>query len=171
MASFGTSLLVIGGARSGKSRHAQAQAEALPGELVYIATAQAFDDEMRAKIARHRADRGPRWRTVEAPIALADAIAAQRGPILVDCLTLWASNLLLSDADAEPHITALLGAIAAARAPIVLVSNEVGLGIVPDNALSRRFRELAGEINQRVAAAVDSVDLTVAGLTLPLKRG
>jgi adenosylcobinamide kinase/adenosylcobinamide-phosphate guanylyltransferase len=168
--SFGNSLLVIGGARSGKSRHAQAEAEALPGALVYIATAQAFDDEMTVKIARHQADRGPRWRTVEAPLALAEAIAAAHGPVLVDCLTLWASNLLLSEEDPEPRIAALLAAIHAAPAPLILVSNEVGMGIVPDNALARRFRDLAGGINQRVAAAVDSVDLAVAGLTLPLKR-
>jgi len=167
--SFGNSLLVIGGARSGKSRHAQTQAETLPGELVYIATAQACDEEMRAKIARHRADRGARWRTVEAPLALAEAIAAEHRPILVDCLTLWATNLLLSEEDPEPRITALLDTIATNRA-LILVTNEVGMGIVPDNALSRRFRELAGEINQRVAAAVDRVDLAVAGLILPLKR-
>ncbi len=169
---FGRSLLVLGGARSGKSRHAQAMAEALEGDLVFIATAQAFDDEMTAKIARHRADRGARWRTVEAPLDLAGTILAEGkvgAVLLVDCLTLWASNLLLSEEDAQPRIAALLSAISASPARIILVSNEVGLGIVPDNALARRFRDLAGEVNQRVAAAVETVDLAVAGLTLRLK--
>jgi adenosylcobinamide kinase / adenosylcobinamide-phosphate guanylyltransferase len=169
---FGRNLLVLGGARSGKSRHAQAVAESLDGELVFIATAQAFDDEMSDRIARHRADRGPRWRTVEAPLDLAEAIAAEGEVgrvLLVDCLTLWASNLLLSDDEAEPRILALLAAIAACPARLILVSNEIGLGIVPDNELARRFRDLAGGINQRVAAAVERVDMTVAGLTLRLK--
>lgn len=169
---FGRSLLVLGGARSGKSRHAQAMAEAFEGDLVFIATAQAFDDEMTAKIARHRADRGARWRTVEAPLDLAGTILAEGkvgAVLLIDCLTLWASNLLLSEEGAEPRIAALLSAISASPARIILVSNEVGLGIVPDNALARRFRDLAGEVNQRVAAAVETVDLAVAGLTLRLK--
>ena len=169
---FGRSLLVLGGARSGKSRHAQGAAESLAGDLVFIATARAFDDEMTAKIARHQADRGPRWRTVEAPLDLAGALSAEGkagAVLLADCLTLWASNLLLSEEDAEPRIAALLAAIAACPARLILVSNEVGLGIVPDNALARRFRDLAGDINQRVAAAVDTVDMTVAGLTLRLQ--
>ncbi|WEJ99706.1 MAG: bifunctional adenosylcobinamide kinase/adenosylcobinamide-phosphate guanylyltransferase [Candidatus Sphingomonas phytovorans] len=172
MQAFGRSLFVLGGARSGKSRHAQAAAESLGGDLVFIATAQAFDAEMTAKIARHRADRGPRWRTVEASIDLAGAIEAAgvAGTVLlVDCLTLWASNLLLAGEDGQSRTDALLSAIALSPARIILVSNEVGLGIVPDNALARRFRDLAGEINQRVAAAVDTVDLAVAGLTLRLK--
>lgn len=166
------SLLVLGGARSGKSRHAQARAEALPGTLVYIATAQGLDTEMADRIARHRADRGARWRTVEAPLALAEAVAGEAVAgrvVLVDCLTLWASNLLLSDQPAEPRIAALLAALADPRAPVILVANEVGLGIVPDNALARGFRDLAGELNQRVAAAVDRVELIVAGLPLTLK--
>jgi adenosylcobinamide kinase/adenosylcobinamide-phosphate guanylyltransferase len=169
---FGHSLFVLGGARSGKSRHAQAAAESLDGELVFIATAQAFDDEMTARIKRHRADRGERWRTIEAPLDLAEAIASVRvadAVILVDCLTLWASNLLLSNQGPEPHIAALLQAMVTSRARIILVSNEVGLGIVPDNALARRFRDLAGEINQRVAAAADTVDLLAAGIPLRLK--
>lgn len=169
---FGKSLLVLGGARSGKSRYAQAAAESLSGELVFIATAQAFDDEMTAKIARHRAERGPRWRTVEAPIELADVIEAEgKGGVvmLIDCLTLWASNLLLSEEDAQPRVVKLVAAIVSSDARIILVSNEVGMGIVPDNVLARRFRDLAGEINQRVAAAVENVDLAVAGLTLRVK--
>lgn len=162
--------LVLGGARSGKSRHAQALAEACAGPRVFIATAQAFDTEMEERIAHHRADRGPDWRTVEAPLALADAIAdAGEGVMLVDCLTLWSSNLLLSRGNIEKSTGDLIAALVGARGRIILVSNEVGWGIVPDNALARRFRDVAGRINQRVAATVDRVDLVVAGLPMRLK--
>lgn len=166
------SLLVLGGARSGKSRYAQGRAEAQPGELVYLATAQAFDDEMRERIALHRADRGARWSTVEAPLDLADMITACSTPdnvVLVDCLTLWASNLMLAERDTAAATAGLVRAVAAARGPIILVANEVGLGIVPDNALARRFRDLAGEINQAVAGTADSVIFVAAGLPLVLK--
>jgi adenosylcobinamide kinase/adenosylcobinamide-phosphate guanylyltransferase len=166
------SLLVIGGARSGKSRYAQARAEALDLEPVFIATAQAWDDEMADRIALHRADRGPRWTTVEEPLALPAAIAAHTRPdavVLVDCLTLWASNLLLADRDGGEAAEALARAIAEARGPLILVANEVGLGIVPDNALARRFRDVAGTINQRAAGAAGEVVMTVAGIAVPIK--
>lgn len=168
-ASFGRSLFVLGGARSGKSRHAQASAEAAgaQGRLVYIATAQAFDDEMDDRIVRHRADRDTRWRTVEAPIALAEAIASADGEdviLLVDCLTLWLSNSMLADLDITQQTETLLAAISGLEGKIVLVSNEVGLGIVPDNALARRFRDAAGILHQRIAAQVESVDIVAAGL-------
>ncbi|WP_088183429.1 bifunctional adenosylcobinamide kinase/adenosylcobinamide-phosphate guanylyltransferase [Sphingobium sp. Z007] len=169
---FDHSQLVLGGARSGKSRFAQTQAEALPGELVYIATAQAFDAEMGDRIARHRAVRGPRWRTVDAPLALAAAILAESRPgnvILVDCLTLWASNLLLGEQDAAAALSELTTAIAQAPGKVILVTNEVGLGIVPDNALARRFRDIAGDINQAMAACVDSAIFIAAGLPMVLK--
>ncbi|MFT3977027.1 MAG: bifunctional adenosylcobinamide kinase/adenosylcobinamide-phosphate guanylyltransferase [Sphingomonas bacterium] len=165
-------LLVLGGARSGKSRYAQARAETHGGELVFVATAEIFDEEMADRIRRHRADRDARWRTVEAPIDLPDAIRRESGEgrlLLVDCLTLWASNILLAERDAEADIARLISAIGAAEGPLILVSNEVGLGIVPDNALARRFRDLAGTINQRVAAAVAEVQLLAAGLPLRLK--
>lgn len=164
--------LVLGGARSGKSRHAQALAETRVGDHVFIATAQAFDGEMHDRIARHRADRDARWRTVEAPLALADAIRAADGAdvvMLVDCLTLWASNLLLGEHDADPAVDDLVATIAGLRGVVVFVSNEVGYGIVPDNALARRFRDVAGILNQRVAAVVERVDLVVAGLPLRVK--
>lgn len=164
---FGRSLLILGGARSGKSRHAQAIAEAIGGALTYVATAQALDDEMTDRIARHRRDRDARWTTVEAPLDLGDAIAASGGPdgvILIDCLTLWTANLLLGDHDAEGAIDALIASIGLASAKVILVANETGLGIVPDNALARRFRDLAGIVNQRVAAAVDAVDFVLAGI-------
>lgn len=164
--------LVIGGAKSGKSRHAQSLAEACGGDPVFIATAQAFDPEMTERIARHRADRDDHWRTVEAPLLLADAITAadyENTVILVDCLTLWASNLLLGEEDIEAHLDALNAALAACRGPVVLVTNEVGWGIVPDNRLARKFRDIAGRINQSVAAHADRVTMVVAGLPFPLK--
>lgn len=167
MRPFDRSLLVIGGARSGKSRHAQAVAEALGGTLTYIATAQPFDTEMTERIARHRADRDARWTTIEAPLDLAGAIAAADvayGVVLVDCLTLWASNLLLGGHDADAPLGALLAAIDAISGRLILVANETGLGIVPDNALARRFRDLAGTINQRVAEQVGAVDFVLAGI-------
>ncbi|RDE06124.1 bifunctional adenosylcobinamide kinase/adenosylcobinamide-phosphate guanylyltransferase [Sphingomonas aracearum] len=165
-------MLVLGGARSGKSRHAQALAEQGGGELVFVATAQAYDDEMRDRIARHRADRDRRWRTTEAPIDLPQAIAREGAAgrvLLVDCLTLWLSNLLLADADLEAAGEALAAAVQASPARVLLVANEVGFGIVPDNALARAFRDAAGLLNQRMAAVCDAVDLVVAGLPLRLK--
>jgi adenosylcobinamide kinase/adenosylcobinamide-phosphate guanylyltransferase len=134
------SLLVLGGARSGKSRYAQARTEEIPGKLVYIATAQALDEEMVDRIARHRADRNARWHTLEAPFDLADAItsaARDADAILVDCLTLWLSNLILAGADTEAAGETLSETVATCSVPIALVANEIGLGIVPENALGR----------------------------------
>lgn len=165
-------LLVLGGARSGKSRYAQGRAEALAGELIYLASAQAFDDEMRERIALHRADRGPRWSTVEAPLELAEAITVYSTPetvVLVDCLTLWASNLMLAERDTVAATQGLAHAVLSARGPVILVANEVGLGIVPDNALARRFRDVAGRINQEMAGVVDSAIFIAAGLPIILK--
>ncbi|HEX7852771.1 MAG TPA: bifunctional adenosylcobinamide kinase/adenosylcobinamide-phosphate guanylyltransferase [Sphingobium sp.] len=167
-----SSLLVLGGARSGKSRLAQERAEALPGPPVYIATAEAWDDEMRERIAQHRADRGGQWATVEAPLALPEAIVTRSGTghvLLVDCLTLWATNLLLGEHDTEAATEALCAAVADFDGHLILVANEVGLGIVPDNALARRFRDVAGRMNQRVAAVAEEVLFVAAGLPLRLK--
>ncbi len=166
------STLFIGGARSGKSRLAQRTAEANGGELVFIATAQAFDDEMRDRIARHQNDRNSRWRTVESPLDLPAAIAREGGEgrtLLVDCLTLWASNTMLAEVDVNAAGAALVAAIASSAGTIILVTNEVGWGIVPDNALARQFRDVAGRLNQQVAAAVDDVRLVVAGIAMQLK--
>lgn len=165
-------LFVLGGARSGKSRYAQARAEALGGSPVYIATAEAFDDEMQDRIAQHQADRDGRWRTVEAPRdlpAAIDALSGSRAVVLVDCLTLWLSNLLLADADLAVAATQLSAAIGRFDGGLILVSNEVGWGIVPDNTLARRFRDEAGRLNQAVAAIADEVVLLAAGLPLVLK--
>ncbi|WP_333571808.1 bifunctional adenosylcobinamide kinase/adenosylcobinamide-phosphate guanylyltransferase [Sphingomonas sp.] len=167
-----TSLLVLGGARSGKSRYAQARAESHSGDLIYIATAQAFDAEMEDRIARHIADRGPRWSTLDVPLDLPAAIVANAAPggvLLVDCLTLWTSNLMFAERDVDAETEALAAAVAQAAGPVILVANEVGLGIVPDNALARRFRDVAGRLNQAIAAAADEVQLVAAGLPLRLK--
>jgi adenosylcobinamide kinase/adenosylcobinamide-phosphate guanylyltransferase len=157
---------VLGGARSGKSAHAEALIAAHPPPWRYIATAQAFDDEMRARIAQHRARRDERWRTVDAPLDLPAALDAP-DPALVDCLTLWLTNLML--AERRPDWPALLAALDARRAPTVIVSNEVGLGIVPDNALARAFRDEAGRLHQRLAARADRVVFMVAGLPMVVK--
>jgi len=163
---------ILGGARSGKSARAQALAESQSGKLVYLATAQAFDDEMADRIARHRQDRGPRWRTVECPIDLPEAITREAAPgrvLLVDCLTLWTSNILLNGLNFPAVSKQLMDALLAAKSPIILVSNEVGMGIVPDNALARRFRDMAGRLNQDIAAIADRAEIMFAGLVLPLK--
>ena len=159
---------ILGGARSGKSRHAEALVEALPPPWTYFATAQAWDDEMRARITAHRARRPPGWLTVEAPLALPDAVRQVPGPVLIDCLTLWLTNLLLAESDMPAATEALLAALAR-PALTVVVSTETGLGIVPDNALARRFRDAAGLLHQRVAAQADHVLLMVAGLPLRIK--
>jgi adenosylcobinamide kinase/adenosylcobinamide-phosphate guanylyltransferase len=166
--------LVLGGARSGKTAHAQREAEAAAthgGSLVMIATAEALDAEMADRIARHQADRGARWQTVEAPVNLAAAIAnLKREDIaVVDCLTLWLSNLLMRNLSIETEIDALAAALKTCRSRIWLVSNETGLGIVPDNALSRRFRDENGRLHQRMAALAEYVVMIVAGLPLKLK--
>ncbi|RXZ35697.1 bifunctional adenosylcobinamide kinase/adenosylcobinamide-phosphate guanylyltransferase [Sphingomonas desiccabilis] len=165
-------MLVLGGARSGKSRYAQAVAEAAGGRLVFVATAQAFDAEMTDRIRRHQADRDHRWTTVDAPVDLAGAISAvdaEDTVVLIDCLTLWASNLLLGDEDGDARLAELAEVLGKMRAKVLLVANEVGLGIVPDNALARRFRDLAGTINQRIAAIADRVHMTVAGIPIVVK--
>ena len=164
--------LILGGARSGKSGFAQRQAEKLPGELIYVATGQALDAEMADRIAQHRAERGARWQTVEAPLDLAGVIETRSCPenvLLVDCLTLWASNLMFAEGDLAQAISQLTSALANAPGKIVLISNEVGLGIVPDNALARRFRDVAGEVNQAIARSVDSVVFVAASLPIALK--
>jgi adenosylcobinamide kinase/adenosylcobinamide-phosphate guanylyltransferase len=165
-------VLFLGGARSGKSRMAQTRAERAPGELVYVATGEALDTEMTERIAKHRSDRGARWRTVETPLALPEAVRREsmRGRVvLVDCLTLWLSNLILGERDVAAETSALLEALADARGAVLIVANEVGLGIVPDNALARRFRDEAGRLNQAVAAAANEVLFVAAGLSLRMK--
>lgn len=165
--------LVLGGARSGKSRLAERLTVAASDQTpTYIATAQAWDDEMRERIAKHQADRGRDWNTIEAPHDLGKSVmnAAHDTPMLVDCLTLWLSNRMLAEADLEPETADLLDALSNRTAPTILVSNETGLGIVPDTPLGRRFRDAQGILNQRLAAAADCVIFTAAGLPLVMKR-
>jgi adenosylcobinamide kinase/adenosylcobinamide-phosphate guanylyltransferase len=164
--------LVLGGARSGKSRYAERLVEDAARCGTYLATAEAGDAEMAARIAAHRARRGPFWHTVEAPLALAPAIAAHaepERPILVDCLTLWLSNLLLAGKQADEEPGALCSALREAAGTVVLVSNEVGMGLVPETSLGRQFRDAAGRLNQDVAGLADRVVFVAAGLPLVLK--
>jgi adenosylcobinamide kinase/adenosylcobinamide-phosphate guanylyltransferase len=167
--------LVLGGARSGKSAFAQGAAEALAqetgGRLVMVVTAQAFDSEMAERIARHQDDRDSAWTTVEAPLDLAGALAGLGATdvVVVDCLTLWLSNLMLDARDVAAASAELVAVVSRFEGTLWLVSNEVGFGIVPDNALARRFRDEAGRLHQALAQAAEAVTLVVAGLTLRLK--
>jgi adenosylcobinamide kinase/adenosylcobinamide-phosphate guanylyltransferase len=165
-------VLVLGGRRSGKSRFAEALVLGSGLRPVYIATATAADDEMAARIAAHRSRRGDEWRTHEAPVRLADTLAGAAtagSAVLVDCLTLWLANLMGAGLDIGKETATLIGALHAAAGPVVIVSNEVGGGIVPDNALARRYSDAHGILNQGVAAAVGRVVLMTAGLPLQLK--
>lgn len=165
------SILITGGARSGKSALAERMTLALAPKAVYIATAQAFDAEMADRIALHRSRRGAEWRTVAEPLDLVGALRDTDGdaPRLVDCLTLWLSNLMLADRDWAAQVAALTDLIPTLTAPVVFVTNEVGSGIVPDNALARAFRDAAGLTNQRLGDACDDVWLCVAGQPLKVK--
>ena len=184
---------VLGGARSGKSRYAERLVEAAAAAGTYCATAEAGDAEMAARIAEHRARRGPFWRTVESPLALAETLAAETAverpvlvdcltlwlsnlmqadrPLLIDCLTLWLSNVMLGGRCVESECAALSVALRDAAGPVVLVANEVGMGLVPDTALGREFRDAAGRLNQETAALADRVVFVAAGLPLVLKGG
>ncbi|NWG45718.1 MAG: bifunctional adenosylcobinamide kinase/adenosylcobinamide-phosphate guanylyltransferase [Alphaproteobacteria bacterium] len=166
-------VFILGGARSGKSARALGLAANGPGPRAFIATAEPSDAEMAERIARHRQDRGGGWRTLEAPLdpagALGTAEASGCGIAVIDCLTLWLSNLLLAGRDPEAEGTRLLQALAERSLPVIAVSNEVGLGLVPDTPLGRVFRDAQGRLNQRVAAAADVVEFVAAGLSLPLK--
>lgn len=163
--------LVLGGAASGKSAFAESLIFRTERPRTYIATAQAFDAEMKSKIAAHQNMRGQGWTTVEAPIDIAGALTqiSPDNAVLIDCATLWLTNLILSDADVTAETDNLCNALSVAPFPIVIVSNEVGQGIVPDNALSRKFRNAQGRLNQQIAAQADTVVAVMAGLPLALK--
>lgn len=166
--------LVLGGARSGKSRFAESLVGAYPGPFIYVATAQILDDEMRRRVEQHRRRRGDDWKTIECPLNLVSLLGDLRSeakPVLVDCLTLWMSNLLHRESITSPEsiVQSLGDELRRATYPVVLVSNEVGCGIVPENALARRFRDLAGFANQTVAQASRRVTFVAAGLPLRLK--
>lgn len=165
--------LVLGGARSGKSRHAETLALTHKGRRVYVATAEIIDDEMRRRIDLHREQRGAGWETREVPLDLASALAAADHPksfILVECITIWVNNLIYHGKDVAAEVNRLCGMLPKLKARVVLVSNEVGLGIVPDNALARAFRDEAGRANQALAAVADEVVFIAVGLPMTLKK-
>jgi adenosylcobinamide kinase/adenosylcobinamide-phosphate guanylyltransferase len=163
--------LVLGGARSGKSRHAETLATRHK-QRIYLATAEIIDAEMRERVDLHRAQRGKGWQTLEVPLDLVAALRAADRPngfILVECLTIWVNNLIYHDKDVADEVRRLCDTLPKLKGRVVLVSNEVGLGIVPDNALARRFRDEAGRANQALAAAADDVIFIAAGLPMVLK--
>ena len=163
--------LLLGGARSGKSRHAQILAMATPPPWIYVATAEALDDEMRDRIAKHRSVRGDGWSTIEEPIELARAVAQAPAdaPVVVDCITLWVSNLMLGAHNVDAAVRRFIKSLDGRRAPTIVVSNEVGAGLVPETALGRAFRDQAGLVNQHLAVSAHTVLFMVAGLAMPLK--
>lgn len=168
-----TPLLVLGGARSGKSSWAESIVGRFSPPYVYVATAQALDDEMKLRIQLHRERRKDRWETIESPVELPSVLEELNGlskPVLVDCITLWLTNLLCSEStQTEAAVDRLCDTIRSVNYPLVIVSNETGAGIVPDNPLARRFRDLSGFANQKLAAVCASVFLLVAGLPMRLK--
>ena len=168
--------LVLGGARSGKSRYAQRAAEAAAASSgakpIAVVTAQIYDDEMAERVTNHREERGDVWDTIEAPLILPQAIAALKDDdvAVIDCMTLWLTNMMLADKDIGQQTRELLTALTSTQAEIWVVSNEVGWGIVPDNALARRFRDEAGRLNQALAESAAHTVLIVAGMKLDLTR-
>ena len=167
-------IFVLGGARSGKSAFAEKLTldQTKTSKSIYIATSQIWDEEMRVRVDLHKDRRGTEWETIEAPLALADALTeqSQNGvPILVDCLTLWLTNLMMDERDITAECDSLIKAISTINTPIIFVSNEVGQGIVPDNKMARDFRDHAGILHQKLASAVDQVYFVTAGLPSKLK--
>lgn len=163
---------VIGGARSGKSSFALKEALKIGGLKAYIATAQALDDEMKERVQKHKLERGSGWDTFEEPlniISLMGEIHEKYDAVLIDCLTLWLSNLMLSGKDVKKEIKALADLLPTVNCQLFIVSNEVGMGIVPDNALARQFRDLAGTLNQKIAGIADEVYLVAAGIPVKIK--
>lgn len=168
---MGKSILITGGARSGKSTLAEGMTLALGSPAIYVATAEALDPEMADRIDRHKARRGPEWQTRAEPLDLSRTLRDSdgQGPRLVDCLTLWLSNVLLADRNWEAELDGVLAALAVQETPVIFVTNEVGSGIVPDNKLARQFRDAAGLMNQRIAASCDELWLCVAGHPIKVK--
>ena len=167
-----TTTLILGGARSGKSRYAQRLAEKACARRVYIATAEALDDEMSERIAQHISDRGDSWTTVESPLELCRSIenaCREQSAVIVDCLTLWLSNVMHAERDVAEETERLVQTLNSITTPLILISNEVGMGIVPQTALGRRFRDEQGRLNQRVANACARVEFIASGLPLRLK--
>lgn len=167
-----TNVLILGGARSGKSRRALAVTEAASSKRIYVATAEALDEEMQSRILQHKAERDDTWSTVEAPLDLVETLQRVNGgeeAILVDCLTLWLSNVMFAERNVAVETKRLCAALKDMNARVCLVSNEVGMGLVPETPLGRAFRDEQGRLNQRVAETVDRVEFVAAGLPLVLK--
>jgi adenosylcobinamide kinase / adenosylcobinamide-phosphate guanylyltransferase len=173
-------VLVTGGVRSGKSRFAESLVSSYGSQFCYLATAQSLDTEMEDRIARHKARRGDQWSTVEEPLALPQALARIDGiyrVILVDCITIWLSNLILTHDESDPDIEEsvlgsvhrLAGTLRGMITPVLLVTNEVGMGIVPESRLGRLFRDISGQANQILAATCDDVYTVISGIPLKLK--
>lgn len=164
-------ILVTGGAKSGKSRFAEKIATGSGRPRIYIATAQVWDAEMQTKIDAHRDDRGEGWHTIEAPRDVGAALSQVPADavVLLDCATMWLTNCMLAETDLDAEVDAFFSALATCRAPVVVVTNELGWSIVPDNALARRFRDAQGRLNQQLAARAGSVIAVIAGLPLVLK--
>ncbi len=169
----GKLIFVIGGARSGKSSFALEKAGAFPGRKAYVATAEPRDEEMKSRIEKHRAQRGKDWCTIEEPVKIGRALkelGSDYDAAVIDCLTLWLTNLLLGDGGLETEMESFFSSLREAKHPwLFIVSNEVGMGVVPDNALARRFRDLAGHLNQQMAEMADEVYLLAAGIPLRIK--
>lgn len=166
------SVFVLGGARSGKSRFAEELAVKTGGRLHYLATGRAFDDEMAERILHHQARRSGEWRTYEAPVDIAavlERLDSAENVVLIDCLTLWLTNLMMENADIEAAFARLEAAIVSVKARMIFVSNEVGLGIVPENRMAREFRDHAGRLHQRIATLAGEVYFVAAGLPLKMK--
>lgn len=164
-------ILVTGGARSGKSALAERLAQSCGNRVIYIATTEPFDDEMQSRIDRHRARRDAGWRTVDAPLKLPDILVQTDGdaPRLVDCLTMWLNNLIYHNRDVADEVDRLIEVISEQQADLVMVTNEIGSGLVPQTAEARKFRDLAGELNQMVAQAASQVYLSVSGIPVKIK--
>ena len=164
-------ILVTGGARSGKSALAERLAQSRGNKVIYIATSEPFDDEMQSRIDRHRARRDAGWRTVDAPLELPDMLVQTDGdaPRLVDCLTMWLNNLIYHNQDVGDEMNRLIKVISEQQADLVMVTNEIGSGLVPQTAEARKFRDLAGELNQMVAQAASQVYLSVSGIPVKIK--
>ncbi len=163
---------VLGGARSGKSSFAEKFTASLGLDKIYIATSQIFDDEMQDRVAKHQIDRGADWHTVEEPLALSETLLRESksdNAILVDCLTLWVTNLMMADQDIDALGDELAAVLLQMSGPVILVSNEVGQGIVPDNAMARAFRDHAGRLHQKIAEVSGEVYFVTAGLPQKLK--
>ena len=173
---FKKNILITGGCRSGKTRQALIQANEFPGQRVFIATAEALDDEMTERIEQHRRERGSEWITVEEPLDIAETVKQNgkpEGVLVLDCLTLWVSNLLMKEESLSSilkRLDSLIGECSRANSSVIVITNEVGAGIVPDNKLSRDFRDIAGEVNQTVAAAFDEVVSMVSGIPTVIKQ-